>query len=240
MTTVKPGNMAVSFSFCPLCMGKRLFVRLDTNEISVRCLSCRATPVTLSLVDVLRHIRPILSAQNVYELSSRGPLVNLLKRECSSLTYSEYFDDIPPGEYNNGIQCQDVQALTYPDESFDICTSTEVFEHVPDDRKGFSEVCRVLKAGGVFIFTVPIDISGKTIERAVLSSDGKVRHILPPEYHGDHIRGDNGVLVFRNYGYDILTRLTDSGFKRAEFSRPLCRIPWGYARTVVVAYRGEC
>ena len=52
--------------------------------------------------------------------------------------------------------CQDVQHLTFDDAEFDICTSTEVFEHVPDDIKGFKEIYRVLKDDGVFIFTVPI------------------------------------------------------------------------------------
>jgi ubiquinone/menaquinone biosynthesis C-methylase UbiE len=32
-----------------------------------------------------------------------------------------------------------VQRLSFADASFDLCTSTEVFEHVPDDRAGLRE-----------------------------------------------------------------------------------------------------
>jgi len=130
-------QLSVSIHYCPICSGHRLFVKLNSNEISIRCFSCRATSVTLSLVTVMRAICPELSSMVVYELSSRGPLKEFLKQSSGVLYYSEYFDDVSPGGYIDGIQCQDVQCLTYPKESFDLCTSTEVFEHVPDDVKGF-------------------------------------------------------------------------------------------------------
>jgi len=230
-------NFAVSLYYCPLCGGKRPFVRLDANAISVRCLFCRATPITLSLVAVLRHIAPDLHSKEVYELSSRGPLVEYLKRKSKSLVCSEYFDGVIPGNYENNVQCQDVQRLTYANERFDICTSTEVFEHVPDDAKGFSEIHRVLKPGGIFAFTVPLDIGKTTVERAMPGWEGEVRHLLPPEYHSDPFRKSEPILAFRNYGYDILEKLVNSGFKRAELRSPGWNMPWGYWRPVTVAYR---
>ena len=42
-----------------------------------------------------------------------------------------------------------------PSESFDLAVSVEVLEHVQDDEKFVSEVCRVLKPGGRFIMTTP-------------------------------------------------------------------------------------
>lgn len=42
-----------------------------------------------------------------------------------------------------------------PSESFDLAISVEVLEHVQDDEKFVSEVCRVLKPGGRFIMTTP-------------------------------------------------------------------------------------
>lgn len=230
-------KLAVSVYFCPLCGGKRVFVRLDANEISVRCLSCRATSVTLSLVAVLWRISPNLNSKNVYELSSRGPLVKYLKRTSKILSCSEYFNSTTPGNHNNGVQCQDVQRLTYQNESFDICTSTEVFEHVPNDAKGFSEIHRVLKPNGILVFTVPLDIRNKTVERAILMPGGEIKHLLPPEYHSDPIRGLEPILAYRNYGYDILDRLVNEGFKRAELRSPGYDMAWGYARPVIVAYR---
>ncbi|MDY6973369.1 MAG: class I SAM-dependent methyltransferase [Thermodesulfobacteriota bacterium] len=230
-------KFAISVFFCPLCGGKRAFVRLDTNEISIRCLFCRATTITLSLVAVLRHVSPDLGSKSVFELSSRGPLFRYLKQKTKSLTYSEYFSDISPGEYKEGVQCQDVQRLTYQSESFDICTSTEVFEHVPMDKIGFSEIYRVLNPNGILVFTVPLDIHNITVERAELVVGGGVKHFLPSEYHRDPLRKDEPILTFRNYGYDILDKLLNAGFKRAEIRRPGLNMPWGYTRPVIVAYR---
>lgn len=148
----------------------------------------------------------------VYELSAAGALFKYLKKRYRDLTFSEYFDDVMPGEFKNGIQCQDVQQLMFKDEFFDLVTSTEVFEHIPDDLKGFREIHRVLKKEGFFAFTVPISESGITVERACIR-DGEVVHILPPQYHDDRIRGRRRVLAFRNYGLDIEERLESVGFK---------------------------
>ena len=133
------GRFAATFSSCPAC-GNTLLVRYRLDEMGVRCLRCRATPVTMSLIEVLRDIRPDLSRLDSYELSSRGPLVRFLRKRCATLALSEYFEDVAPGAFRDGIQCQDVTALTFADGSFDLCTSTEVFEHVPDDARGFAEI----------------------------------------------------------------------------------------------------
>lgn len=231
------GQVRLSTSFCPLCNKSRVFVRLANNEIGVRCLSCKGTSVTLSLIDVLLHLFPTFKSKAVYELSCRGPLFRFLQQHSKSATCSEYFDDVVPGEYKDSYQCQDVQNLTHSSGSFDICTSTEVFEHVPHDLRGFSEICRVLKPSGAFLFTVPIDLNNKTIERAAPLPEGGVRYFLPAEYHGDPLSKDNRILAYRNYGVDILDRLFRSGFARAEIRSPGISLPWGYFRPVIVAYR---
>jgi len=231
-------KIAIRMMHCPVCASRQPMIRLNTNEISVRCLRCRASAITMSLVIVLHRIVPDLETKEVYELSSRGALFNYLARNSKKLTFSEFFAAVPPGSFFHGIQCQDVQNLTYDSESFDVCTSTEVFEHVPDDLKGFSEIRRVLIPLGVFIFTVPMSDQSETIERARLSPTDEIEHLLPPEYHLDPIRGHAPVLSFRNYGQDIVNRLISQGFAHAEVIVPGNEIPWGYASSVVVAYRG--
>ena len=44
----------------------------------------------------------------------------------------------------------DIQAIPYPDQSFDAVIANMLLYHVPDLGKGLSEVRRVLKDGGVF------------------------------------------------------------------------------------------
>jgi SAM-dependent methyltransferase len=153
----------------------------------------------------------------IHEFSNHGAFLKYLKKVFKNVSTSEYFDNIKSGTYVNGIQCQDVQDLSFTENSIDIFTSTEVFEHVPDDIIGFKEIYRCLKPGGAFIFTVPLDINNhETIVRAKIV-DGNIVHILDPEYHGDHLR-EKGILSFRTYGRDIIDKLKLLGFSNAKIT----------------------
>ncbi len=220
---------------CSLC-GFWYLVKFGNNEHSVRCLRCGANPSAMCMVDALLNQVPDLSAKTVYELSSRGPFFKFLQERAGKLVFSEYFDDVPGGDSKDSVLCQDVQNLTFPDHSFDVCTSLDVLEHVPDDKKAFSEIYRVLKPGGYFVLTVPLNIHRETVERAKML-EGEIQHILPPEFHDDHIRGQGQVLCFRNYGADIVNRLEKQGFQSVEIVSPAEGRWWGYGRCVVVASR---
>lgn len=233
LALARPDALRLKSGRCPVC-GPTLMVKLADDAISVRCIRCRASAIHLSILQVLQRLYPRLSGLAVYEMSSRGPLYEYLRMRAGQLTCSEFFDDVRPGEFRGEVQCQDVQALTYGDATFDLCTSTEVFEHVPDDRRGFSEIRRVLRPGGRFVFTVPLTETAVTVERAVMEG-GVIRHLLEPEYHGDVIRGHGRVLAFRNYGRDIVDRLRESGFREARLE-PADRAGWwGFGTKVVVA-----
>ncbi len=231
---LRPSELKFKTGHCALCQSRRLFVRLRRDEIGVRCLSCGASPITLSMVDVLSSF-PLRQLQ-VYELSARGPLCAFLEGSAAKLTTSEYLDGAVPGERIDGIRHEDVQALTFADGSFDLCSSTEVFEHVPDDRRAMAEIYRVLKPGGHFVFTVPMIGENRTVERARLRPDGTPEHLEPPEYHIDPARDGRAILAFRNYGLDIVDRLRVAGFDQAEIRMPSA-LPWDYQRPVVVARR---
>ncbi len=45
--------------------------------------------------------------------------------------------------------------LSFDDSKFDTVFSTQVLEHVNDHQKAFGEINRVLKPGGIFLFSVP-------------------------------------------------------------------------------------
>jgi SAM-dependent methyltransferase len=191
----------------------------------------------MSLASAARALVPELGQAAAYEMSARGAFHEFLARRCRSLVSSQYVEGAVCGSIVNGVRVEDVQRLTFPDDCFDLCTSTEVFEHVPDDRRAFGEMMRVLKPGGLLLFTVPFDPNAMTRERAALV-DGHLVQFAPPEYHHDPASKLAPVLSFRDYGHDIVQRLRDAGFVRAEIVRPP-DAPWfGYERSVIAGWKG--
>ncbi len=86
------------------------------------------------------------------------------------------------------------------------------------------------------IFSVPLSGAASTVERARRTAAGIV-HLVPPEYHGDRLRGREAVFAYRTYGEDILERLVAAGFRQACLDRASERAWQGYGRVIVVAAR---
>lgn len=193
---------------CNLCGYPIL--RLQPGVFGKRCIRCLSTHIHRGVGMVLEGLH-LGNDIDVYELSSKGALCRYHARRFPNTTFSEYFDGVEPGTLRRGVLCQNVQRLTFPGGSFDLVTSTEVFEHVANDAEGFREIFRVLRPGGHFVFTVPLSSADTTVERAVMRGATLVP-LLPPAYHGDRIRGTGRVLVFRDYGRDIKDRLAAAGF----------------------------
>ena len=228
-------DFAVARHDCPFC-GPALVVRLRNEETGVRCLRCGASPVHGSLGRALQRHVGNLAGRDACELSARGPLAAHLRKHAHGVALSEYFADLQPGGIRAGVRCEDVQQLSYADESFDLVTHTEVLEHVPDDARAFAELRRVLRLGGWMLFTVPL-YGAATLERARVR-DGAIEHLAPPVYHGDPARGGEPVLAFRDYGHDIASRLLAAGFAQAWIEPAAAgTAPWGFARPVVCARR---
>ncbi len=228
-------EFAVTMARCPFC-GPTAIVRLRNDEIAVRCVRCGASAVHLSIGWALQKSLGDLRSLNVCELSARGPLVNYLRSHTHDVATSEYFANVEPGASVDGVRCEDVQNLTYADSIFDLVTHTEVFEHVPDDARAFVQLRRVLKPGGTMIFTVPLTDRIETIERARLR-DGAVEHLLPPAFHHDPLRDGSSILVYRDYGTDIVERVKNAGFGDVRLLAKATEIPWNMGRRVVAARR---
>jgi SAM-dependent methyltransferase len=126
------------------------------------------------------------------------------------LAYSEYLEGVAPGTAVGGARCEDLTRLTYDDASFDVVLTSETLEHVPDLGAALREIHRVLKPGGVHLFTIPLlpDVP-TTFARARLRTDGTVEQHAPPISHPG---GDTGYPVFTEFGADLPEILRRAGF----------------------------
>jgi SAM-dependent methyltransferase len=151
----------------------------------------------------------------IYEAQASGPIHNFLK-DLPHYICSEYFDDIPNGTRNkDGILCENLQDLSFPDETFDLVITQDVLEHVAYPEKAFSEINRVLKPGGYHIFTIPYHEGKKTLRRITIE-EGKKTLMYPPVYHGDPLR-EKGAPVYTDFGEDFVTKLESLGFVNDAF-----------------------
>ncbi len=113
------------------------------------------------------------------------------------------------------IPHEDLLNLTQPDGMFDIVSTNEVLEHVPDIDQALRELCRVLRPGGWHIGTVPFRFMSKTGDVRSKFLDGQLVHLKEPEFHGNPVDPSGGALVFEVPGWDLLDRARSAGFSRA-------------------------
>jgi len=153
----------------------------------------------------------------IYLTEQATRLYQLMRERHPDLVGSEFLGDrCEFGTASDGLRNEDLTQLTFADSSFDFVVSLDVMEHVADDLSAMSEVFRCLKPGGRFLFTAPFacDRQNKVI-RATVESDGSVRHILEPEYHGNPVNSE-GALCFRYFAWDALDDLRSVGFQNCR------------------------
>lgn len=168
----------------------------------------------------LRDVRNVLKEFKIYEPQSDGAIHSVL-HDLPGYVCSEYFDDVPSGVVGPyGVRCEDLQALTFPDNTFDLVITQDVLEHVREPARALSEIHRVLKHGGYHVFTVPVNMARMETIPLVDVSSGEDRLLGPPVYHLDSIRLE-GTLTYNDFGMDLLKMIDSRGMEtKAMISDP--------------------
>jgi SAM-dependent methyltransferase len=117
-----------------------------------------------------------------------------------------------PSTTNQNLEC-----LTFADTSFDIVLASDVMEHVRLYTRAHSEIRRILRPGGYYIFTVPHTraMDEHVVRVAVHAEDDPAQdeHLLRPEYHGSADPDEQaGVLSYRCFGRNLDRELIALGF----------------------------
>ena len=117
------------------------------------CSECHSIPRNRALLKVLEDQFPSWRELRIHESSPSGPSSDKIQRECRSLVRSQFFADVSRGRVLSiGRRSEDLEALTFPDESFDLVISQDVFEHVLRPELAFAEIARMLKLRGAHVF----------------------------------------------------------------------------------------
>jgi len=195
--------LKITEQHCYICGAEKDFVSED-HVVLLRESTCRGCNISLRSNSIVKMICKFysdraqafapddLADMHILNCCPYGSLHDLL----STLPHyrcSEYFPNIVSGKRSeNGVLCVDLQNIPFDDNLFDLIITEDVLEHVPDPRRAFSEIDRVLKNGGRHIFTVPVKELGPT----------RSRDNMPPIYHPAPYT-EKGSLVTHEYGLDI-------------------------------------
>lgn len=206
---------------CPVCGNHSRFSGFTDNlRESGACLHCGSSNRQRQMALMIRQrcnlppLGPIVfpQSQTIYNAEANGALHQRLAMNVGYVC-SEYFgDEYRSGEIINGVRHENLQQLSFAENSIDLVLSSDVLEHMPAPYDAHREIFRVLKPGGRHIFTVPFDpLTVKDDVRATLEN-GQIRYLSEKLYHGDPVRPGEGILVWTIFGTEMMRKLESIGF----------------------------
>lgn len=192
--------------FCPICQ-KDVTFTAQTSWLRdwLNCPGCGSVPRDRALALILNEVCPDWAQKRIHESSPEPRGISLrMSQGVPGYTATQFYPDIPLGDNSRGFRNENLESLTFADNSFDIFVGLDVMEHVNYPERVFAEARRTLVPGGICIFTTPTyKQRTQTERRAMYRDDGSVNFMgFEPEYHGNPV-SDSGALVTFHYGYDL-------------------------------------
>lgn len=184
---------------CSCCgyQGHLLTARKRHVHRAYRCPNCESRPPDRNIALFLKKNSIELAGKNFLHIASEWPLFRKLKNEPGYVG-----GDIQKRRNGNAIVV--ITAISFEENIFDFLICNHVLEHVKEDQKAMKECFRVLRTGGVGIFSVPLS--------------GKKRTWEPPKGMPlNEIEAIAGWDHKRLYGYDFAEKLERHGFSVSMF-----------------------
>lgn len=235
-----PASLAGTCYLCNKEVNFLVNVPVDGSPVNWRetlnCPDCGLINRWRSCLHVFDAICEPTIDDRIYLTEALSPVYQNLAGRYPMLTASEYFPDHRFGELVDInatlVRNEDITNLTLATASLETILCFDVLEHVPDYHSALKEFYRVLGAGGQLVISVPFSFQEKTLVRAVLDSEGEIRHLVEPCYHGDPL-SPHGVLSYYDFGMDLLEELRRAGFQEC-FLLCFYSQSWGYPNETVV------
>jgi ribosomal protein S27AE len=204
---------------CPICGPGAHFVSEHSwLRDHFLCSRCGSIPRERALMATIQSLRPNWHQLTIHESSPgfRG-VSPLLKRRAPGYSCS-YFDETKPlGAMLSDLDArnENIEAMTFPDRSFDIFITQDVFEHLFDPKRAIREISRVLRPNGILFMTVPLVNRAAPTSRRAERHGGEIVYLKEAEYHGDPI-SEKGALVVTDWGFDICEQLAAASGMQAK------------------------
>ncbi len=210
---------------CNCCgsIGKPLFLFLPVQHFermgisplrdNIICGACKSSQRTRAVLDVAVSVAmaSMVRPPMILDVDDTWSAGEVLKR-VGTRQATTYDVALPWGSVDAaGTRNEDLSQLTFPDATFDLVVSAEVQEHIEDTWTAFAEVFRVLKPGGVYVFTAPFRSDLAATKRLAVQTDAGLLWTGFEHLHGDP-RHQGGIPSFWLFGSDLAPRLCDLGF----------------------------
>jgi SAM-dependent methyltransferase len=188
--------------YCPVCQKDTIFrSTYDWLRDHYLCDHCKSLPRQRALHYVLNALDPHWREKWIHESS---PGNDLIRKQARNYSASHYWPDRELGKMFGPFENENLEKLTFTDNTFDYFISLDVMEHVFHPDQALQEMARTVKPAGFVVFTTPIHEALDTSKcRAVIDGHGDIEHLEEPNYHGNPI-GDNRSLVTWDYGNDFV------------------------------------
>lgn len=120
--------------------------------------------------------------------------------------------DLFPEKFPPEYQCvkADLTQLPFEDQTTDFFISSQVLEHVPDEKTALKEIFRILKPTGKALLCLPVSDMPKTLEEADIIRQKSLDRELTNEERLQFFGQSDHVRLF---GQDVLSLFYETGFK---------------------------
>ncbi len=193
----------------------RHFSRMGSDLLAENfiCPKCRSNQRNRAVFELVRsHVEKNDPGPfRLLDLDDAWAGGNVLSRSFDRIA-TTFNPAIPWGDVSSyGSRNEDLSNLTFEEGTFDLIVSSEVHEHIEATWDAFSEAYRVLRPGGMYIFTLPYDPSSCSSIRLGYPTPSGNLWVNYVHNHGDP-RSKSGIPAFWLFGADLIDRLTGIGF----------------------------
>jgi SAM-dependent methyltransferase len=206
-------------------------MEFSTNPFGeISCPACGSFPRTRAMMFYLRRHLDERRPNRVLHIAPFWKKAEALSR-IDGLTYITA-DMAWPGEgvYPwNSMMRMNMEDIPFADGFFDLVIAVSVMQFILRDGRAFSEVARVLRPGGVFVFE--LDVFGDRTEESYSDKeldvleygikDGPVELFMTGKWKKDGKLLHDPRQYVRKYGMDIMDRAARAGFavRQADLER---------------------